>query len=130
MLFLIDAYNVIFNGRKLQKLALSDPPAAREKFLNMVIDFCEREDERAIIIYDGGCGDKAEIFHNDKRVKAYYAGGEADPMIIAMAPKLFKHNPEFIVVSSDNEIRGHCGQMGVKTIGAMTFRKQYLSGNN
>lgn len=128
MLFLIDAYNVIFNGRELQKLALSDPPSARELFLNSVVDYCKRKNVCAIIVYDGGKSDKVRCFYRDDRVKAYFAGGAADPVIIRMAPKLFKQNSEFSVISSDGQIRGHCGQMGIDTIGAMTFRVQYLSG--
>lgn len=126
MLYLFDAFNVIFSDRTLQKLALSDPPTAHRDFLKIVVDFCERADARAIAVYDGGNCSGANCFYRDNRVKAYYAGGEADPLIIAMAPKLFKHNPELIVVSTDRVIRGHCGQMEIKTMGSMTFFRKYL----
>ncbi|MGC9316323.1 MAG: NYN domain-containing protein [bacterium] len=127
MLYLIDAFNVIFSDRTLQKLALSDPSSAHRDFLKMVVDFCEVADARAILVYDGGNCIGAKCFYRDDHVKAYYAGGEADPLIIAMAPKLFKHNPELTVVSTDRVIRGHCGQMGIKTIGSITFFRKYLS---
>jgi len=126
MLFLIDAYNVIFNSRRLQKLVLSDSPAARKLFLELIGDFCERDDNRAIVIFDGGGSVKARCFLKNGRVKAYFSGGKADPLIVRMAPVLFKRNPDLHVISSDNQIRGHCGQMGIKTIGAMKFRKEYL----
>jgi len=127
MLYLIDAFNVIFSDRRLQKLVLRDPPSAHREFLRLVIDFYERDDSRAILVFDGGTSKNARCFYRDYRVKAYYAGDEADPLIIAMAPKLFKHNPELTVVSTDRVIRGHCGQMGIKTIGSMTFFRDYLS---
>ena len=126
MLFLIDAYNVIFNSRKLQKLALSDSPAARKLFIEMIADFCEREDDRAIIVFDGGGSSKVRCFINNGLVKAYFSGGKADPFIMRMAPVLFRCNPDLHVVSSDSQIRGYCGQMGIKTVGAMKFRREYL----
>jgi len=127
VLYLIDAFNVIFSDRTLQKLALRDPSSAHLEFLRLVIDFCERDDSRAILVYDGGNCSGAKCFYRNDRVKAYYAGGEADPLIIAIAPKLFKKYPELTVVSTDRVIRGHCGQMRIKTIGSMAFFREYLS---
>ena len=127
VLYLIDAFNVIFSERTLQKLALIDPSSAHHEFLRLVSDFCERDDSRAILVYDGGNCIGAKCFYRDGHVKAYYVCGEADPLIIDMAPKLFKHNPELTVVSTDRVIRGHCGQMGIKTIGSMTFFREFLS---
>lgn len=127
MLYLIDSFNVIFSGRELQKLALRDSSSAHSQFIEMISNFCEREDCRAILVFDGGDCVGVRCFYRDDLVKAYYAGGAADPLIIKLAPKIFKNHPELVVVSSDGVIRGHCGQMGIRTLGSMKFLRNYLA---
>ena len=109
MLFLIDGYNVIFNGRTLHKIALKNSSMARSILIESLQNYCISESHRAIVVFDGGDSKHARFLSSTDGVRVYFAGGKADPMLIAMAPVLQLKHKDFIVVTSDNEIRGHCG---------------------
>ncbi len=109
----------------LGRLVERDLEASRMKLVDLVVHFCSRSDDRAVIVFDGRQKSHSpqEDACSTAHVQVMFSSGgrSADAVIERMVYESRHQHGEIVVVSGDREIRELCRTLGALVISPGTF---------
>tara|TARA_B100000427_G_scaffold205335_2_gene170895 strand:- start:6204 stop:6668 length:465 start_codon:yes stop_codon:yes gene_type:complete len=124
MNYIIDAYNLI---GKLQSISLSDPNK-EEKLIAKINQLEKNKNDFFIIIFDGkNKNNPYQSIQKENQIKVIFTDilESADEYIIRIL-KTITNKSNYIIVTSDNEIKYKSKKNKIKTINSESFFR-YLS---
>ena len=115
---LVDAHNVIFAHPDLAPLHRQNPPAARERLIQILERHQDAGHARVVVVFDGGSGPKATSeLSGAAGVQVIYprSGQTADAIIERLVVK-YSDTHRLTVATGDNLIRTAAIAAGASTI--------------
>ena len=123
---LIDGYNIVFAWEDLRELAIKDIMAARDKLIDLIVDFAGFRKEHVILVFDAYKvpGGEGERYDSANLHIAYTRENEsADLYIERLADEIGK-DESVRVVTSDSLIRLTALRAGVLRTSSKEFRAE------
>ena len=122
---LVDAYNVLHQSSKLQRLVRQDLETAREALIDKVAHFCIQTGKRVLLVFDGRgaqVSQKVEHYRSVPSLEVIYSPGHltADAVIERMVFQM-PRKMDAVVVTSDRGVRDLCRGMGALVMDTSHF---------
>lgn len=112
----IDGYNVLRKIVRLERMMQSDADAARRAFVEFVRKR-SRDKGHVVIVFDG----HGEVIGGGHRMSVVFSLTRTADAWIRMNLEQYRHPRMALVVSSDNEVRGHAAACGAAIVSAQEF---------